>query len=84
VIREYADRAITGADSSRPQYREMLSEADRREFDILLVDDLNRLARDQVESASSGTSNFKAYASWRQQTVTTRRRRPPRGGFSAR
>jgi hypothetical protein len=44
VIREYADRAITGADSSRPQYREMLSAADRREFDILLVDYLSRLA----------------------------------------
>lgn len=50
VIREYADRAITGADSSRPQYREMLSAADRGEFDILLVDDLSRLAREQVES----------------------------------
>lgn len=50
VVREYADRAITGADSSRPQYREMLSAAERDEFDILLVDDLSRLARDQVES----------------------------------
>src|SRR4030081_235691 len=49
VIREYADRAITGADSSRPQYREMLSAAARHEFDIRLVDDLSRLARDQVE-----------------------------------
>jgi site-specific DNA recombinase len=50
LLREYADRAITGADSSRPQYREMLSAADRKEFDILIVDDLSRLARDQVES----------------------------------
>lgn len=50
IVREYADRAITGADSSRPQYREMLSAADRDEFDILIVDDLSRLARDQVES----------------------------------
>jgi DNA invertase Pin-like site-specific DNA recombinase len=50
IIREYADRAITGADSSRPQYREMLSAADRDEFEILIVDDLSRLARDQVES----------------------------------
>jgi hypothetical protein len=50
IIREYADRAITGADSSRPQYREMLSAADRDELDILIVDDLSRLARDQVES----------------------------------
>ncbi|MDB6159509.1 MAG: pinR [Gammaproteobacteria bacterium] len=50
VIREYADRAITGADRSRPQYQEMLGAAKRSEFDILLVDDLSRLARDQVES----------------------------------
>jgi site-specific DNA recombinase len=50
IIHEYADRAITGADRSRPQYQEMLSAAKRKEFDILLVDDLSRLARDQVES----------------------------------
>lgn len=50
IVREYADRAITGADSSRPQYREMLSAADRDEFNILIVDDPSRLARDQVES----------------------------------
>src|SRR5690349_4536912 len=50
IVREYADRAISGADSSRPQYREMLNAAERGEFDLLLVDDLSRLARDQVES----------------------------------
>lgn len=50
IIHEYADRAITGADSSPPQYREMLNAADRDEFDVLIVDDLSRLARDQVES----------------------------------
>jgi len=50
IVREFADRAISGADSSRPQYRDMLNAAERREFDVLLVDDLSRLARDQVES----------------------------------
>ena len=50
IVREFADRAISGADSSRPQYREMLNAAERGEFDVLLVDDLSRLARDQVES----------------------------------
>jgi hypothetical protein len=49
VVREFADRAITGADSSRPQYREMLAAAERSDF-VLLVHDLSRLARDQVES----------------------------------
>lgn len=32
-----------------PQYRKNLAAAERGEFDILLVEDLSRLARDQVE-----------------------------------
>jgi site-specific DNA recombinase len=50
ITATYADAAISGADSARPQYQAMLAAADRREFDVLIVDDLSRLARDQVES----------------------------------
>src|SRR5689334_20404705 len=50
VTRTFADEAITGADSRRPQYMAMLAAAEEREFDVLLVDDLSRFARDQVES----------------------------------
>jgi hypothetical protein len=50
VAREFTDKAIGGADSTRPQYRDMLSAAERGEFDVLVIDDLSRLARDQVES----------------------------------
>ena len=46
----FSDEAMSGADSNRPQYQEMLAAAARREFDILLIDDLSRLSRDQVES----------------------------------
>ena len=46
----FSDEAMSGADSNRPQYQAMLAAASRREFDILLIDDLSRLSRDQVES----------------------------------
>jgi site-specific DNA recombinase len=49
VVATYADEAISGSDANRPQYQVMLTAAVRREFDILLVDDLSRFARDSVE-----------------------------------
>lgn len=50
IAETYADEAMSGADSNRPQYQAMLAAASRREIDILLIDDLSRLSRDQVES----------------------------------
>jgi site-specific DNA recombinase len=49
VVSLFADPAMSGSDANRPQYRAMLEAAARREFDILLVDDLARLTRDSVE-----------------------------------
>jgi site-specific DNA recombinase len=49
VVALFADPAMSGSDGNRPQYRAMLESAARREFDILLVDDLSRLTRDSVE-----------------------------------
>lgn len=49
ITAEYADRAISGSDANRPEYRAMLEAAGRREFEVLLVDDLSRFARDSVE-----------------------------------
>ena len=49
IVHEYADAAMSGADSARPQYQAMLAAAARREFDALLLDDLSRLTRDSVE-----------------------------------
>lgn len=49
IIEMFADAAISGADSSRPQYQRMLAAAAAREFEVLLVDDLSRFARDSVE-----------------------------------
>ena len=49
IVTTFADEAITGSDNSRPQYQAMLAAAARKEFDVLLVDDLSRFARDSVE-----------------------------------
>lgn len=49
IVATYADAAMSGTDANRPQYRAMLEAAARREFDILIVDDLSRLTRDAVE-----------------------------------
>jgi site-specific DNA recombinase len=49
VVASYADAAMSGTDANRPQYRAMLEAAARREFDVLIVDDLSRLTRDAVE-----------------------------------
>jgi site-specific DNA recombinase len=49
IAATFADAAISGSDSNRPQYQAMLAAAERAEFEVLLLDDLSRLARDSVE-----------------------------------
>lgn len=49
IVATFADAAISGSDANRPEYQAMLAAAGRGEFDVLLVDDLSRLARDSVE-----------------------------------
>lgn len=49
ITETYADEAISGSDANRPQYQAMLAAAGRGEFDVLIVDDLSRFARDSVE-----------------------------------
>ena len=49
VVSQYADRGISGATANRPDYQRMLAAAFGGEFDLLLVDDLSRLSRDEVE-----------------------------------
>jgi site-specific DNA recombinase len=47
----YQDQAISGSRNDRKEYRNMLNAAKLAEFDVLLVDDLSRLSRDQIETA---------------------------------
>ena len=49
IVSRFEDKAISGASKARPGYQEMLAAAERREFDVLLVDDLSRLSRDEIE-----------------------------------
>jgi DNA invertase Pin-like site-specific DNA recombinase len=52
ITNRYHDKAISGSHGAdgRPGYRQMLADAKLKRFDILLVDDLSRLSRDQVET----------------------------------
>ena len=45
ISKEYSDLAITGDDSFRPEYQQLLSDAKNKKFDLILVDDLSRLTR---------------------------------------
>jgi site-specific DNA recombinase len=49
LIARFADEATSGATRSRPGYLRMLAAAEQGGFDVLLVDDLSRLSRDDVE-----------------------------------
>src|SRR5690606_16882868 len=49
VVATFSDEAISGATSDRPGYQRMQKGALRREFDVLILDDLSRLSRDSLE-----------------------------------
>ena len=50
IARRYKDEAISGATSERDDYQSMLRDAESKQFDVLLVDALSRLSRDQMET----------------------------------
>lgn len=50
--RVFSDAAISGSRDDRPGYQALLAAASRREFDVLLVDDLQRLSRDSAETTT--------------------------------
>lgn len=45
----YQDHAISGAVTARSGYQDMLAAATAGRFDVLIVDDLSRLSRDEIE-----------------------------------
>ena len=47
----YKDAALSGASSLRPGYQSILEDARRAEFDIIVVEALDRLSRDQEDIA---------------------------------
>jgi site-specific DNA recombinase len=50
IAHRYADKAVSGSKNDRAQYQQMLVDAKAKAFDVLLVDDLSRLSRDDVET----------------------------------
>jgi site-specific DNA recombinase len=49
TVAQFRDSALTGSDNLRPEYLKCLAAAARKEFEVLLIDDLSRLTRDSVE-----------------------------------
>jgi site-specific DNA recombinase len=49
VVARFADKALSGKRADRPEFQGMLAAATRKEFDVLLVDDLTRFSRDGVD-----------------------------------
>ncbi|MDA2911731.1 recombinase family protein [Nitrospiraceae bacterium AH_259_D15_M11_P09] len=51
IIQRYADKGISGSKDGdqRPGYKALLADAKEKRFDVLLVEDLSRLSRDEAE-----------------------------------
>ena len=50
IALHFEDRAISGASKDRPGFQAMLKAARDEKFDVLLVDDLSRFSRDDIET----------------------------------
>lgn len=51
VIGEYIDRALTGTKDDRPDFQRMIKDAEKHQFQIVLVWKLDRFARNRYDSA---------------------------------
>lgn len=55
VVEEYIDRALTGTSDKRPEFLRMIDDSKRKNFEYVLVYQLDRFARNRYDSA-----NYKA------------------------
>lgn len=51
VVGEYIDRAFTGTKDARPDFQRMISDAERKQFQMVIVWKLDRFARNRYDSA---------------------------------
>ena len=51
IIHEYIDRAYTGRNDNRPEFRKMIKDSDKHNFDYVLVYKLDRFSRNRYDSA---------------------------------
>ena len=49
IVQVYSDKAISGSVRARPGYLQMLEDSATSSFDVLIIDDLSRLSRDDYE-----------------------------------
>lgn len=49
IIHEYADEAYTGTNDNRPQFQQMLADADAGMFDVLVAHKLDRIGRNAYD-----------------------------------
>lgn len=50
LVKSYSDEAMTGTNTKRPGFQQMMLDASERTFDILLVHKLDRLSRDVLDT----------------------------------
>ncbi|MDA1099221.1 MAG: recombinase family protein [Proteobacteria bacterium] len=48
VVARYKDKAMSGTDADRPGFNAMMADAMAGQFDVLIVDDLSRMSRDDI------------------------------------
>ena len=52
ILHEYIDRAMTGTNDKRPEFLKMIEDSKKKEFDYVLVYQLDRFARNRYDSAT--------------------------------
>ncbi|MCD6450410.1 MAG: recombinase family protein, partial [Thermotogaceae bacterium] len=50
VVKEYVDRAVSAATDKRPAFQQMIKDAEKRKFDVVVVYKLDRFARNLYDS----------------------------------
>ena len=52
IIGEYIDRALSGTTDNRPQFQKMIEDSNKKQFEYVLVYQLDRFARNRYDSAT--------------------------------
>ena len=51
MVKVYADRALSGASRFRPEYQQMITDAEQQQFDVVICEALDRLGRKLADIA---------------------------------
>ena len=52
IVNEYIDRALSGKKDNRPSFQQLMRDAEKREFTLVLVWKLDRFARNRYDAAT--------------------------------